>query len=193
MPMKNPPHPGHSIKAACLEPLELSVPEGAQVLGVTRHTLSRVINWALGIWAGGAIRQGRAGGAAAGPCSGHWAWRGYRRVTGLGPRSAMWRGGLVGVKPILRLVDGSIGLIGRPRTRRRAMDRLVSLAAAHLGGKRGRIAVMHANAPERAGELAERLRAELDPAELFVTEFTPVIGAHVGPGLVGFALHAAEG
>ncbi|MCH7607687.1 MAG: DegV family protein [Chloroflexi bacterium] len=109
------------------------------------------------------------------------------------PRIAMWLGELVGVKPILSLVDGSIGLIERPRTRRRAMDRLVALAAAHLGGARGRIAVMHANAPERAEELAERLRAELGPAELFVTEFTPVIGAHVGPGLVGCALHAADG
>lgn len=109
------------------------------------------------------------------------------------PRIAMWLGELVGVKPILSLVDGSIGLIERPRTRRRAMDRLVALAAAHLGGERGRIAVMHANAPDRAEELAERLRAELGPAELFVTEFTPVIGAHVGPGLVGCALHAADG
>ena len=109
------------------------------------------------------------------------------------PRIAMWLGELVGVKPILSLVDGSIGLIERPRTRRRAVDRLVALAAAHLGGARGRIAVMHANAPDRAEELAERLRAELGPAELFVTEFTPVIGAHVGPGLVGCALHPADG
>ena len=109
------------------------------------------------------------------------------------PRIAMWLGELVGVKPILSLVDGSIGLIERPRTRRRAMDRLVGLAAAHLAGARGRIAVMHANAPDRAEELAERLRTELDPAELFVTEFTPVIGAHVGPGLVGCALHPVDG
>ena len=34
MPMKNPPHPGHSIKDACLDPLRLSVTEGAKVLGV---------------------------------------------------------------------------------------------------------------------------------------------------------------
>ena len=108
------------------------------------------------------------------------------------PRIAMWLGGLLDVKPILSLVDGNIGLVERPRTRRRAMDRLVGLAAAHLAGARGRIAVMHANAPDRAEELAERLRTELEPAELFVTEFTPVIGAHVGPGLVGCALHPAD-
>src|SRR6266568_2119339 len=52
MPMKNPPHPGHSINDACLDPLRLSVTEGAKVLGVARHTLSRVINGQAGISAG---------------------------------------------------------------------------------------------------------------------------------------------
>jgi len=61
MPMKNPPHPGHSIKDACLEPLELSVTEGAKVLGVTRHTLSRVINGQSGISPDMAIRLEKAG------------------------------------------------------------------------------------------------------------------------------------
>ena len=114
-------------------------------------------------------------------------WRGGRV-----PRIAMWLGGMLDVKPILSLADGKIGLVQRPRTRRRAMDQLVGLATAHLAGARGRIAVMHADAPDRAEELAERLRAELDPVELFVTEFTPVIGAHVGPGLVGCALHPVD-
>lgn len=61
MAMKNPPHPGHSIKDACLEPLELSVTEGAKVLGVTRHTLSRVINGQSGISPDMAIRLEKAG------------------------------------------------------------------------------------------------------------------------------------
>ena len=61
MPMKNPPHPGHSIKDACLEPLELSVTDGAKVLGVTRHTLSRVINGQSGISPEMAIRLEKAG------------------------------------------------------------------------------------------------------------------------------------
>ncbi len=61
MPMKNPPHPGRSIKDACLEPLELSVTEGAKVLGVTRHTLSRVINGQSGISPDMAIRLEKAG------------------------------------------------------------------------------------------------------------------------------------
>ncbi len=61
MPMKNPPHPGRSIKDACLEPLRLSVTEGAKVLGVTRHTLSRLINGQSGISPDMAIRLEKAG------------------------------------------------------------------------------------------------------------------------------------
>ncbi len=61
MPMKNPPYPGRSIKDACLEPLGLNVTEGAKVLGVTRNTLSRVINGQSGISPDMAIRLEKAG------------------------------------------------------------------------------------------------------------------------------------
>src|SRR6266446_9680516 len=61
MPMKNPPHPGHSVKDACLDPLRLSVTEGAKVLGVARHTLSSVINGQAGISPEMAIRLEKAG------------------------------------------------------------------------------------------------------------------------------------
>jgi addiction module HigA family antidote len=60
-PMKNPPHPGHSIKDACLDPLSLSVTDAAKVLGVARHTLSRVIHGQAGISPEMAIRLEKAG------------------------------------------------------------------------------------------------------------------------------------
>jgi len=61
MPMKNPPHPGRSIRDACLEPLSLTVTGGAKVLGVARHTLSRVLNGQAGISPEMAIRLEKAG------------------------------------------------------------------------------------------------------------------------------------
>ncbi len=61
MPMKNPPHPGRSIKDACLASLGLSVTDGAKILGVARHTLSRVINGQAGISPEMAIRLEKAG------------------------------------------------------------------------------------------------------------------------------------
>lgn len=65
MPMKKPPHPGRSIKDACLEPLGLTVTEGAAILGVARHTLSRVINFQAGISPDMAIRLEKAFGGSA--------------------------------------------------------------------------------------------------------------------------------
>lgn len=61
MPMKNPPHPGYSIKDACIEPLGLSVTDAAKALGIARHTLSRVLNGHSGISADMAIRFEKAG------------------------------------------------------------------------------------------------------------------------------------
>jgi len=63
MPMKNPPHPGRSIRTACLEPLGLSVSEGARVLGVTRQALTKVIHGQAGIGPDLAIRLSKAFGS----------------------------------------------------------------------------------------------------------------------------------
>lgn len=59
--MKNPPHPGRSIRENCLQPLGLSVTEAAEVLGVARHTLSRVLNGHAAISPDMAIRLEKAG------------------------------------------------------------------------------------------------------------------------------------
>ena len=61
MAMKNPPHPGRSIRENCLAPLGLSVTEAADVLGVARHTLSRVLNGHAAISPDMAIRLEKAG------------------------------------------------------------------------------------------------------------------------------------
>ncbi len=59
--MKNPPHPGRSIRQNCLDPLGLNVTEAAKVLGVARHTLSRVLNGHAAISPEMAIRLEKAG------------------------------------------------------------------------------------------------------------------------------------
>ncbi len=61
MAMKHPPHPGCSIKENCLAPLSLNVTEAAKVLGVARHTLSRVLNGRAAISPEMAIRLEKAG------------------------------------------------------------------------------------------------------------------------------------
>ncbi len=61
MAMIDPPHPGRSIRENCLEPLGLSVTEAARILGVARHTLSRVLNGHVAISPEMALRFEKAG------------------------------------------------------------------------------------------------------------------------------------
>ena len=49
MKMHNPPHPGEIIRSLCLEPLELTVTDAAAALGVSRKTLSAILNGRAGI------------------------------------------------------------------------------------------------------------------------------------------------
>jgi addiction module HigA family antidote len=65
MPMKNPPHPGLSVRHDCLEPLALSVTEAARKLGVSRKQLSEVVNGRSGISPDMAIRLDKAFGGGA--------------------------------------------------------------------------------------------------------------------------------
>ena len=65
MPMKNPPHPGLSLRHDCLEPLDLSVPDAAKKLGVSRKQLSDLINGHSGISPEMAIRLHKAFGGGA--------------------------------------------------------------------------------------------------------------------------------
>ena len=63
MPMQNPPHPGKIVKWDCLEPLGLTVSRAAQGLGVTRQTLSDLVNGRSGISVEMAIRLSQAFGS----------------------------------------------------------------------------------------------------------------------------------
>jgi addiction module HigA family antidote len=68
MPMYNPPHPGEHVRMNCLEPLELTVTAGANVLGVSRKALSELVNGHAGISPEMAIRLEKAFGSTAD----HW-------------------------------------------------------------------------------------------------------------------------
>ena len=63
MTMKNPPHPGETVRFDCLEPLGLTVTEGAKALGVTRQALNNLVNGKSGISPEMAIRLSKAFGS----------------------------------------------------------------------------------------------------------------------------------
>jgi antitoxin HigA-1 len=65
MTMKNPPHPGLSVRYDCIEPLNLTITEAAKILGVTRQALNNLVNGKSGISADMALRLDKAFGGGA--------------------------------------------------------------------------------------------------------------------------------
>lgn len=65
MQMKNPPHPGHAVRHECLEPLGLTVTDGAAALGVSRQALNNLVNGKASISPEMAVRLSKAFGSSA--------------------------------------------------------------------------------------------------------------------------------
>ncbi|HEX9236197.1 MAG TPA: DegV family protein [Actinomycetota bacterium] len=94
---------------------------------------------------------------------------------------------MLDIKPVFRFAQGEVSPVARPRTRRRALDRLVQETVADVGGRPVHLATIHANAEEEARTVGEAISRSADVVEAIITGVTPVIGAHTGPGLVGTA------
>jgi len=95
-----------------------------------------------------------------------------------------WLGSALRIKPILT-VESEITPIERVRTQGRAFERMVEyLRSRHDDGADAWV-VQHIQAPEQAERLTERGREIFGTDPLFVSEVGPVIGTHVGPGLIG--------
>jgi DegV family protein with EDD domain len=94
---------------------------------------------------------------------------------------------MLDIKPVFRFHQGEIAPVARPRTRRRAIERIVVETVREAAGRSLHLAVFHANAEEEARDLLRRIEGEVQLVERIITEFTPVMGAHAGPGTVGTA------
>jgi DegV family protein with EDD domain len=96
------------------------------------------------------------------------------------------------IKPLLQLEDGRIEPLEQVRTKKKALARLLEIASERKGGARvPRAAVVHANAPEDCQALMDEVNALLLPDDIFMTEVSPVIGTHTGPGTLGLGFYTA--
>ena len=102
-------------------------------------------------------------------------------------------GGLLGIKPILGVVDGEVTAVDKVRGGRRAHPRILELFTERIDPHRPVIGgVVHANAPMWADRLRGLLQENLQIQELLLAEIGPVVGTHAGPGTVGAALYQPE-
>ncbi|HEY0511258.1 MAG TPA: DegV family protein [Thermoanaerobaculia bacterium] len=98
-------------------------------------------------------------------------------------------GGLLGIKPILGVIDGEVAPVDRVRGGRAAHPRILEILKGRIDPGRPVIAgVSHGNAPAWADRLESLLRESLPVSELIQAEVGPVVGTHAGPGVVAVSL-----
>ena len=103
-------------------------------------------------------------------------------------RARAWAGELLNIKPILTIQEGEVVPVKRVRGNRKAFLEFESaFTGATSDSPSLRVGIAHADAPERAEALADMVRRTRPAAQLeVVTALGPVVGAHAGPGTVGF-------
>jgi DegV family protein with EDD domain len=95
------------------------------------------------------------------------------------------------IKPVLEIREGKIELLESVITTRKAVDRMVELVARKVSGiSPVRVSVFHANVPDMAQELLDRVVKQFNAVEGILSEISPVIGSHVGPGTISIAFMA---
>jgi DegV family protein with EDD domain len=100
-------------------------------------------------------------------------------------------GTMLNMKPILAIQDGRVEGVDRIRTKNKAQDRVLELTVEKIAGRTPvRLATLHANAADEARALLTRAEQALNPVESLLTEVSPTVGTHAGPGTVGLAFMA---
>jgi DegV family protein with EDD domain len=100
-------------------------------------------------------------------------------------------GTALNIKPILEIVDGKIEAAERVRTRNKAVARVIELAETRLAGRKPvHIMVVHANAEAEGRAMLELAAQKLNAVDALLSDVSPVIGVHVGPGTLGLGYAA---
>ena len=105
------------------------------------------------------------------------------------PKIASQVGSVLNIRPILT-VSGAVHFVGAVRNRKSGIDRILQMVRDKIGQRPAHIAVVHAYALDEAERLKERVSTEFNCAELWLAEFSPVMGYACGTGTIGLAFYA---
>ena len=109
------------------------------------------------------------------------------------PKAAALASALLQIKPIFTVVEGEAHSVTNARTASGAMKRILKLMKERAAkGQPLHAAVMQADALDMAIALKDQISSRFDCDEIFITEFTPVMGAHTGPGVIGVAFYSGD-
>ncbi len=99
-------------------------------------------------------------------------------------------GTLLNVKPLLQVEGGQVEPLEQPRSRSKAIKRLVEIMEQRADRRPLHVGVLHAMAVKEAAALEREVRARFDCRELYTAEIGMVIGVHTGPNAIGLAFYA---
>ncbi len=105
------------------------------------------------------------------------------------PKVAAQAASILNIKPILTISSGVVRFSGAVRNKKHGVSQLLSRMRNKAGQNPVHVAVMHAYAREEAERLKERVSAEFNCTELWLTEFSPVMGYACGTGTLGLAFY----
>ena len=109
------------------------------------------------------------------------------------PKAAALVSSLLQIKPIFTVNGGDAFPVVNARTTPGAIKRILKLMAEKVvKGQPLHVAVMHADAMDKAILLRDCISSQFNCADLFITEFTPVMGVHTGPGVIGVAFYSGD-
>ena len=108
------------------------------------------------------------------------------------PKIASQAGSILHIKPILTISSGLVRFAGVVRNKKSGVERLLKIMRNKVGLRAVHVAVMHAYALDEGERLKERISSEFNCAELFVTEFSPVMGYACGTGTLGIAFYLED-
>lgn len=98
-------------------------------------------------------------------------------------------GSALRIAPVFTIRHGEVSVVSRARSKPRAVQAMLDQMAALTGNRPVHAAVFHADVADEAEDLSREIANRFNCVELLVTEFTPVMGSHTGPGLVGVAFY----
>ena len=115
----------------------------------------------------------------------------YLARTGRIAKAAAWAGSVLNMKPVLghSTSIGETTPVARPRTKAKAVKLMLELMAESVGDSTVHVIVHHADELEEGEKLKAEIGSRFSCAELYLTEFTPGMGVHAGPGILGFSFY----
>ncbi|OGO20646.1 MAG: hypothetical protein A2Z15_01095 [Chloroflexi bacterium RBG_16_50_11] len=114
----------------------------------------------------------------------------YLAKSGRVPQAAALVNSILNIKPVFTLNHANPHTVGLPRTMKSAINHILKLMEEAVKREQQlHVAVMHADAIKEAVILKDMILSKFDCKEIYITEFTPVMGVHTGPGLVGVAFY----